>query len=167
MPHTNNFIRLGVVLLVAVACTNFVTPGWAAADKVELRKRFTAVELRCFRELFHQRPLRYSPTEINKFRTETEVGRADLTGNGRYSLIFVVHDVGYCGSAGCLMLIAQPRSDGKCHMLAEASSDGGEITVLNRRDYGYRRLYAPCELYFDGQQYQLVREECPNIDVPR
>jgi hypothetical protein len=41
------------------------------------------------------------------------------------------------------------------------------VTILDRRDHGYRRLYAPCELYFDGRQYQQAREECPNDDVRR
>jgi hypothetical protein len=41
------------------------------------------------------------------------------------------------------------------------------FTVLRRLDHGYRRIYAPCEARFDGQQYQQLHEDCPNPDVPR
>jgi hypothetical protein len=37
--------------------------------------------------------------------------------------------------------------------------------VLPRRDHGYHRLYLPCEVRFDGEQYQQLRDECPNVNV--
>jgi hypothetical protein len=38
-------------------------------------------------------------------------------------------------------------------------------SLVDQRDHGYRRIYAPCEARFDGHQYQQVRDECPNPDV--
>lgn len=165
MYHTNKCKRIASALLVSNLSLFLLRPECIAAETIKLHKRITGQEMRCFQELFRERPLQYSVGELSKFITETEGGRADLKGDGRYEFIFVVHDIGYCGSAGCMMLIGERHHDGTCHLIADAGSDGGEVTVLGRRDHGYRRLYAPCELYFDGRQYQQVHEECPNVDV--
>ena len=159
---------LWVISALGAAWVSLIGSACMAAERIQLHKGVTPEEARCFRELFRERQFDYaSPGEIDNFIAETEAGRADLTGLGQNEFIFVVHDIGYCGSAGCMMLIGKQSRDNKCHMLAEASSDGGEVVVLRRRDHGYRRLYAPCELYFDGRQYQQVREKCPNADVRR
>ena len=74
------------------------------------------------------------------------------------------------------MLIGEVRKDGRCHEIYsgsgfhEAMADSGfkpGMTVLRRRNHGYRRLYTPCELRFDGHEYQQIHEECPNINVQR
>ena len=165
MRHTN---KAGRRALLGVACVSLFCSGCLAAEKVKLHKGLTADEARCLGELFHQRYVGdVSASELNSFVAETVVGKADLRGDGRYQLIFLVHDIGYCGSAGCLMLIGERRRDRKCHLIDEGDGGSDTVIVLDRRDHGYRRLYAPCELYFDGRQYQQVREECPTIDVQR
>ena len=135
---------------------------------MRLSKKLTADELRCLHELLVQDFVRYpAADDIKTLIVETSAARANLRGTGRRAFIFVIEDIGYCGTAGCLMLIGERRPDGKCHILTAANADGGEVTVLARRDHGYRRLYAPCELYFDGRQYLQVREACPNAVVRR
>jgi hypothetical protein len=162
----NNVRRSAVLALLLLACLFGASE--TTAETVRLSKPLTGAESRCLNNLLAEHFVRYPALEgLGKLRTETSVARADLQGSGSRAFIFVIESRGYCGSAGCLMLIGEQRRDGKCHVLTAANNDGREITVLRRRDHGYRRLYAPCELYFDGYQYLQVREECPTIDVQR
>jgi len=170
MRDTNRPSRRALLFLLGAAFLAVFSARCLAAEKVQLHKGLRAADSRCLRELFHQRFVDdLSASEINKFIAETVFGRVDLKGDGLREFIFLIHDIGYCGSAGCLMLIGERRQDGKCHLLDEGNGAGvgDTVVVLDRRDHGYRRLYAPCELYFDGRQYQQVREECPTIDVQR
>lgn len=163
----SKFPRYAYVVSLIAACFVY-TGAHASAETVHLSKKLTAVELRCLHDLLIQDSVRHPDAdEIRRLITETSAARANLRGTGRRAFIFVIEDVGYCGTAGCLMLIGERRVDDKCHVLTAANADGDEVTVLSRRDHGYRRLYAPCELYFDGQHYQQVHEECPNADVHR
>ena len=155
-------------VLLLVVCLGFFSAACAAAEKVRLSKALTAAEVRCLNERLRQYFVRYpSANEIAEIIAKTTAGRADLNGDGGSEFIYLINHPGYCGSAGCWMLIGERRRDGECHVLASGNGDEGEIFVLNRRDHGYRRLYTPCEIYFDGHQYQQVREECPNAVVHR
>ena len=169
MRHTNKVPRLAFAVLIKVVCLTVISSSCLAAKEIQLSKRITSAESLCLRELLREDHVyTTSVGEIDKLIGEASVARADLQGNRRRrAFIFVVEDIGYCGSAGCMLLIGERRPDGKCHLLAGANGAGGYVTVLRRRDHGYRRLYAPCELYFDGTQYQQVREECPNANVWR
>lgn len=168
MRHTNDVARWASRFLVGAVCLGFLISDCSATEAVKLRKTLTADETRCLRELFHEHYVHYpQESDINALIAETSVGQADLKGNGNRAFIFVIEDIGYCGTAGCLMLVGERRLDGKCHTIAAASADGGEVMVASRRDHGYHRLYAPCELYYDGRQYQQVREECPNAVIHR
>jgi hypothetical protein len=170
MRDTNRPSRWAFTVLLGAACLAVFSAGCLAAEKVKLRKGLTAADSRCLRELFHERFVDdLSASEVNEFIAETVFGRADLKGDGLREFIFLIHDIGYCGSAGCLMLIGERRQHGKCHLLDEGKGAGvgDTLVVLDRRDHGYRRLYAPCELYFDGRRYRQVHEECPTIDVER
>jgi hypothetical protein len=143
-------------------------PSHSTAETLRLSKELTGPELRCLHDLLTQYFVRYPGADaIRNLIAESSTARTDLRGTGEQAFIFVIHDIGYCGSAGCLMLIGERRFDHKCHILTAANSDGGEVIVLARRDHGYRRLSAPCELYFDGRRYQQVHEKCPNINVQR
>lgn len=94
-----------------------------------------------------------------------QVAAADLSDNGRPDYIYLFEADGWCGTAGCPLLIGEmTRADGTCSLLYDGTGDKS-FTVLRRRDHGYRRIYAPCEARFDGQQYQQLRAECPNPDV--
>ena len=76
------------------------------------------------------------------------------------------------------MLIGEADKQGACHEIYSGSGDSRKpkltdtgfdpvMEVLRRRDHGYRRLYTPCELRFDGHEYQQIHDECPTIDVQR
>ena len=168
MRNTNKFGRFALSLLLGAACLNLLSFRSVAEEELSLHRRMTADEWRCFGELFRARPFDYvSAEELTKFAAETKVGRADLKGNRQRHFIFLTEDSGYCGTAGCMMLIGERRRDGRCHLLDEGHGDGDAVILLDRRDHGYRRLLTPCEIYFDGKWYRQVREECPNADVHR
>ena len=168
MRGTSNFTQSALVLLLSAAYLTLAETAGLAAEEVRLSKGVTAGQSRCLRELLHEHYIHYPAAgEVRKLIAEASVARASLRPNSEPAFIFVIEDIGYCGSAGCWLLVGERRGDGKCHSLADANADGGEVTILDRRDHGYRRLFAPCELYFDGRQYQQVREECPNDDVRR
>ncbi len=77
--------------------------------------------------------------------------------------IYLIDNIGWCGSAGCALVIGEHWHKG-CHLLYDGY---GWYTAraLSQRDHGYHRLYLPCEIRFDGKQYQQMREECPNANV--
>src|SRR5439155_27294928 len=132
MRHTNKAGRRALASLLGVACVSLFGSGCLSAEKVKLHKGLTADEARCLGELFRERYVGdVSASELNSFITETVVGKADLKGDGRYQLIFLVHDIGYCGSAGCLMLIGEHRRDAKCHLLDEGKGASDTIVVLD------------------------------------
>lgn len=150
------------------AASLLCAPSLSTAKTVRLSKELTGAELRCLHDLLARYFVRYPGADaIRNLIAESSAARTDLRDAGEQAFIFVIRDIGYCGSAGCLMLIGERRFDRKCHILTAANSDGGEVIVLARRDHGYRRFYAPCEFYFDGRRYQQVREECPNMNVQR
>lgn len=65
------------------------------------------------------------------------------------------------------MLIGEVGAKGECHEIYHGAGFEAAITVLRKRDHGYRRLYTPCELRFDGREYDQIHEDCPTIDVQR
>jgi hypothetical protein len=75
-------------------------------------------------------------------------------------------DDGWCGTGGCPLLIGEAEARSTCRLLYDGAGFDN-ITVLPKRDYGYRRLYTPCEVRFDGRQYQQLHSECPSVDVQR
>jgi hypothetical protein len=157
----------GYSALFLIVCLGF-PDACATAEKVRLSGALTTVELRCLGELLQKHFVSYpSASEIAEIIAKTAVGKADLNGDGRKEFIYLISHPGYCGSAGCWILIGERRQDGKCHILDSGNGDDGQVFVSKRRDHGYRRLYTPCEIYFNGNQYQQVREECPNAIVHR
>ena len=95
-----------------------------------------------------------------------KVAPAYLNGNGRKDYFYLIEGEGWCGSAGCKLLIGETRRDGICRLLYD--DDGlDNISLLRQRDHGYRRLYTPCEVRFDGRQYQQLHPACPTVDVQR
>jgi hypothetical protein len=156
--------RLGGAFLITF-CSYSLTASYAQGEKLHWSKRISADEASCLSELFRTSNLADLPAqETRKLVDAARVGRVDLNGNGRKEYIFIFHDFGWCGSAGCQMLIGEKRNDGVCHLLYEGYGYD-TFTVLRSRDRGYHRLYLPCEARFDGDQYQQIHEECPNVNV--
>jgi hypothetical protein len=95
----------------------------------------------------------------------SKVATAVLNSKGRWDYIYIFEAIGWCGTAGCPLLIGELERDRNCRLLYDAAADG--LAVLRRSDHGYHRIYTPCEARFDGHQYQQLHEECPNPDVLR
>jgi hypothetical protein len=128
-------------------------------------KHLSESDLRCVDELIDSSNFaKVSAAERHELKASARVARADLNGDRQKEYVFLFDDIGWCGSAGCTLLIGEREANGACRLLF---SGGGRYTarVLQQRDHGYHRLYLPCEVRFDGQQYQQLREECPNVNV--
>lgn len=83
----------------------------------------------------------------------------------RTAYVYVFEAIGWCGTAGCPLLIGELGPDGVCHLLYDAVGD--TFTALRHQDYGYRRILTPCEARFDGRQYQQLHKDCPSPLTPR
>lgn len=144
-----------------------LTAAHAQAERLFWATRISADEAGCLNELFKTSSLADLPIqEIRKLVDAARVGRADLNDDGWKEYVFLFHDPGWCGSAGCLVLVGERRRDGLCHLLYEGDGDDS-FTVLRSRDHGYHRLYLPCEAHFDGRRYQQLHPQCPTVDVQR
>jgi hypothetical protein len=148
---------------VAIFLGGFLNSG-AEAAKLPLSKTLDGDEARCLNQLFPLSSYYRAPLEEQRQLAEVaKVGRADLGGNGRKDYFYLFDDIGWCGSGGCLLMIGERRKDGACHLLYEGAGDN--ITILRPRDNGYHRVYAPCELRFDGREYQQIHPDCPTLDI--
>jgi hypothetical protein len=78
---------------------------------------------------------------------------ADLDGDGKAERILIIAGAGECGSIGCTTLIlTAPRL--KWRLLGNVSAEPGYLFVLDKADYGWRRLrYAVQERYWTGCEY--------------
>jgi hypothetical protein len=92
------------------------------------------------------------------------VAHAKLNHNRSRAFVYLFEDIGWCGSAGCALLIGEAHNNGLCHILYDGYG-WYSFTVLNTRDYGYRRLYLPCEARFDGRRYQQLNPDCPSAKI--
>jgi hypothetical protein len=153
-------------LLVGLCLIAFAVRA-ASSEKLHFGKALDPDDTRCLRQLFGASSWAISPEDEKPMVTDAKVARADLNGDGRKEYLYLIEGAGWCGTAGCPLLIGEMRQDGICHLLFDDMGGDYDFEVLRRRDHGYRRLYTPCEARFDGQEYRQVREECPNLDVPR
>jgi hypothetical protein len=143
-------------------------PGPAlSAERVRFTKSLTDADRRCLTELLRTGSWRV-PREAHREMIEAAaVGRADLKGDGRKQYIFYIEGSTTCGTAGCTLIIGEPRQGGTCRELYDGPGLDAAVTVLRKRDYHYRRLYTPCEIRFNEYEYWQVREECPNAVIQR
>lgn len=137
----------------------------AIAKATEFSKLLTQEQSACLRVVIGSSHWGYSPQSGAEMPGIAQVATARLS-DSRRAYVFVFEADGWCGTAGCPLLIGEMQRDGACRLLYDGTGDTG-FTVLHRRDHGYRRIYAPCEARFDGRQYQQLHDECPNPDVPR
>jgi hypothetical protein len=161
----NNFARRGITLslLLLAQSTIPLSALSVRAQELSFSEKLNAAQTTCLRRLLNV-------TWTAQFRREMmeigQVGTALLNNEGRPDYVFLFEADGWCGTAGCPLLIGELERGGACHLLYDGMGDKS-FTVLRRLDHGYRRIYAPCEARFDGQQYQQLHEDCPNPDVPR
>jgi hypothetical protein len=138
----------------------------ASAGKLDFSRTLDAYERLCLDELIHASSWGNSPEFWNEMSRNAEVARADLNSGGHKDYFYLFEDRGWCGTGGCPLLIGEAEAKGTCRLLYD---DAGfdNITVLQRRDNGYRRLYTPCEVRFDGKQYHQLHPECPTVNIQR
>lgn len=146
------------------------------AQHILFRKSLTAADRHCLIDMLRSGSWHVSPQLHPKMIAAAVLARVHLKGNSEKQRIFVIDESGFCGTAGCSMLIGEAGEDGICreiysgsgfHEILTSSGFKPGMTVLRKRDHSYRRLYTPCELRFDGRQYQQIHDECPNINVQR
>ena len=109
---------------------------------------------------------RRSPQFHQVMLATAAAARVDLKGNGPKHVIFVMTDFSFCGTAGCSMLIGEERHNGTCHEVYDGSASPTRLLCCGNAIMA-TALYTPCELRFDGHEYQQIHEECPTIDVQR
>jgi hypothetical protein len=161
----NNFARRGITLslLLLAQSTIPLSALSVRAQELSFSEKLAAAQTTCFKttpECYLDRTI---PQRNDGNRA---VGTALLNNEGRPDYVFLFEADGWCGTAGCPLLIGELERGGACHLLYDGMGDKS-FTVLRRLDHGYRRIYAPCEARFDGQQFQQLHEDCPNPDVPR
>lgn len=164
MRHITSQITKAVAALIVLTDA---AASASSAEKIVFKNSLTVGDRLCLTDLLRTGYQRVSPEDHREMIEAAKVGRADLKGDGRKWYLFYIEIRGYCGSAGCKLLMGEPRKDGTCREIYNGAGFRHAVTVLPKRDHGYRRLYTPCEIRFDGRQYDLVREECPTLDVQR
>jgi len=138
----------------------------ADAQKLQWSKALAGDETRCLTDLLHASHWAGAPSEeVRELISVARVSRAHLDGNRRMDYAYLFDNIGWCGSAGCALVIGEMEK-GRCHLLYDGYG-WYTFTVLRSRDYGYRRLSLPCEVRFNGRQYQQLHPACPTVDVQR
>jgi hypothetical protein len=153
-------------MMLVVVCASTFASYPARAQRVQFSKALSSEEVQCFRQLFEASHWNIMPQWENEMLSDAKVGRVYLDNNRNRAYLYLIEGNGWCGSAGCKLLIGEPDTTGVCRLLYE--NDGSEnFAVLRHRDHGYRRLYTPCEVRFDGRQYHQIHPACPSLDAPR
>jgi hypothetical protein len=145
----------------------FLLSSASAAGKPSFRNELETRERQCLAELIHASDWwKYTPQFADEMMRIAKVARTDLNGKDHTAYLFLFEGGAWCGTAGCPMLIGERQSDGRCHLLYDGNGVD-KIIVLRARDHGYRRLYLPCQVRFDGRYYQQLHPVCPTVDVQR
>ena len=154
-----------VLMLMTVFYAAYLSHG-AHAERVRFSVALSPDEIHCFRRLFQASHWNILPQWESDMLSAAKVGRVDLNGDRHNEYVYLMEGNGWCGSAGCKLLIGEKDRSGDCRLLFDG--DGfRNFEVLQRRDHGYRRLFSPCEVHFDGRQYRQIRSECPAAGVER
>jgi hypothetical protein len=157
-------MMLGAII-IAIGAGGFVPPP-VAAEKLRFVPIHGTDERRCLADLIAGR-WNYSPEVHPEMMATAKLATANLHGVRRRGFFYLFDGRGWCGTAGCILLIGEARPGASCRLLYEVSGFEGAIETLRVSDHGYRRLYTPCETRFNGKEYWPVREECPTLDVQR
>lgn len=161
------YAAVGWGLLITTFINHFLSLPANAADSLVIRNKPQPNESACLADVIRASHW-WTPTPqfADEMMRIAKVARARLNAKERIAYLFLFEGDGWCGTAGCPMLIGERQDDGRCRLLYDGGGDE-KVTVLPMRDYGYRRLYLPCEVRFNGLHYRQIRPECPTVDVPR
>lgn len=158
------YLVIGGCMIIGVYATLF-NSNIATAENLHWSMTLDSEEVNCFDQIYVASHWSGSHWKTQML-ADAEVAPAYLNGNGLKDYVYLVEGEGWCGSAGCKLLIGEMERNGVCRLLYD--DDGFDhISVLQRRDYGYHRLYTPCEVRFDGKQYLQLHPECPTVDIQR
>jgi hypothetical protein len=161
----SDFFGHGINRLLIGAMLSACTLSLANAKMLSFSKRKSADQVYCLQQALRGSSWQSYPNLPAEMVKVASAASTILNKKGRPDYVYVLEDgIEWCGTAGCKLLIAERGRDGACRLLYDGMGDNS-FTVLHRRDHGYRRIYAPCEARFDGQQYQQLHEECPNLDI--
>src|SRR6266851_8164235 len=105
-------ISLRAARLIALTVLVAATP--ASATEILYRQDLTASAQRCLAQLLESGEWKYLPQDHRKMMSIAVVAEAYLDGPTRRHYIYVMHDSGFCGTAGCSMLIGEGSKDGSC-----------------------------------------------------
>jgi len=156
----NSIVAAGLVLLA--------NSGNAVSEHAtEFTGSLSQHEQRCLTDMLRNGHWRHSPQFHETMQHLALVAQAHLGTSGRTDYVYIMRDSEFCGTAGCSMLIGEAGQDGTCRELFDGSGFVHAIKLLHKRDHGYRRLYTPCELRFDGRENRQLHDACPTLDVPR
>lgn len=158
----NNPIARITTRLLLTAVLAVSVPPTAQAQTLSFSPKLDRTQKVCLKQLLQNS---WTPRFHKKMMSISKVATAVLNSKGRWDYIYIFEAIGWCGTAGCPLLIGELERDRNCRLLYDAAADG--LAVLRRSDHGYHRIYTPCEARFDGHQYQQLHEECPNPDVLR
>lgn len=158
--------RLGFTVCLIAASAGY---SYAAEQSmmIQYKKPLTAAAQRCLSKTLKSDDWRYTPRLHQHIMSVAVFAKIELDGARLQHYLFVIDDFSFCGTAGCSMMIAEAGEDGLCHEIYSGSGFVDATEVLAKRDHGYRRLSTPCELRFDGRQYQQIHNACPNINIQR
>lgn len=162
-----NKLMIGAAgMLAMLSSTKMAVPASTTNQDLRFSRHLSMRQVRCLRALLRISNWRYLPKSESEMMKIAQAATATLNGRGRPDYIYVVEGRGWCGTAGCPLLIGELEPDGTCRLLYD-DMGGTTFTVLGRRDYGYHRIFTPCEARFDGRRYQAVHEDCPSPGAPR
>ncbi len=154
---------LAAVFAIISCCSALIATS-SRGERLLWSRELGARDLQCVNSLIRGSHFAdVTPEERRDLIMAARVSRAQLDGDHRKGYFFLFDNIGWCGSAGCALLIGEGPTGGACRLLFSGSG-WYTATVLPWRDHGYHRLYLPCEARYDGRQYQQVHPECPNVD---
>src|SRR5207248_1150659 len=109
---TNARPSIGVAIFFVLGLGTF---GAAGAEREELlfKKKLSPQQARCLGALLDT-AWKYSPEDHAEMKQIAQVATARLDGHGRKHYVYLFEGSGWCGSAGCSMMIGEVEGDGGC-----------------------------------------------------
>ena len=151
--------------LITICLSQFFLFPASAAENLPFRRTLATDEKECLAELIHASDWwKYTSQFADEMMRIAKVARSNLRGKGEPAYLYLFDDGGWCGTAGCPILIGKRQGSGECLLLYDGNA-ADKIIVRRARDHGYQRLDLPCEIRFDGRHYQQLHPACPTDDV--
>jgi hypothetical protein len=104
--------------------------------------------------------------KTNGRKAQIEIQSADLDGDGTPEILARIYHSGYCGSAGCMILVLQKNSSGEWKPLFTATSENIEVggtrktgmcDLILRDDRGRQTIFR-----WSGRKYKALKNRAMN-----